>query len=256
MKPTHQTTPLRVYTREIQEDRAKQTAVEAEVMLSVNGEDWLSFRCSPENIEALAVGFLFNSAFLESAEAVASVTLCDGQQNVDVWLHHAVKKPEHWSRTSGCQGGAIQSGPEQGLTRVEAKEIAISALFDVVEAFLSILVQKDRSQNGVHTSALFDREETILVSNDIGRHNTLDKIAGECLLKQIRLREPVLITTGRISSEMIYKAARMNVPFVLSLHSTSSMAIEAAESLGITLAGHARRAQLEIYSHPERINSK
>ena len=256
MKPTHQTMPLRFYSREIQENRAKQTAVEAEVMLSVNGEDWLSFRCSPDNIEALAVGFLFTSAFLESGEAVASVTLCDGQQNVDVWLHHAVKKPEHWSRTSGCQGGAIQSGPEQGLARVEAKETTISAVFDVVDAFLSILSQKDRSQNGVHTSALFDHGETILVSDDIGRHNTFDKIAGECLLKQIRLREPVLMTTGRISSEMIYKAARMKVALVISLHSTSSMAIEAAELLGITLAGHARRGQLEIYSHPERIISR
>jgi FdhD protein len=255
MTAAHQSTPFRLYTRETQENRATQTAVEAEVMLSVNGEDWLSFRCSPENVEALAVGFLFNSAFLESAEAVASVTLCDGQQNVDVWLHHAVKKPDHWSRTSGCQGGAIQSGPEQGLARLEAKETTISAVFDWVDAFLSILIQKDRSQNGVHTSVLFDNGETIVVSDDIGRHNTLDKIAGECLLKQIRLCEPVLMTTGRISSEMIYKAARMNVALVISLHSTSSMAIEAAESLGITLAGHARRGQVEVYSHPERIIS-
>ena len=224
-------------------------------MLSVNGEDWLSFRCSPDHIEALAVGFLFNSAFVESAEEVASVTLCEGQQNVDVWLHHAVKKPDHWSRTSGCQGGAIQSGPELDLARVEAKETKLSAVFDVVDAFLSILFQMDRSQNGVHTSALFDQGETILVSDDIGRHNTLDKIAGESLLKQIRLCEPVLMTTGRISSEMIYKAARMNIGLVISLHSTSSMAIEAAELLGITLAGHARRGQLEVYAHPERILS-
>ena len=253
MNPMHQTTPYRLYSRDSQDNRATQTAVEAEVMLSVNGEEWLSFRCSPEKLEALAVGFLFNSAFLESAEEVASVTLCDGQQNVDVWLQHAVKKPEHWSRTSGCQGGAIQASPSLDLPRIEAKNSKVSALLGQVDAFLSILVQKDRSQNGMHTSALFDQKETILISDDIGRHNTLDKIAGECLLKQIHLSEPVLMTTGRISSEMIYKAARMKVPFIVSLHSTSSLAIEAAGSLGITLASHARRGKIEIYSHPERI---
>lgn len=251
--PTHQTTPFRLYSKEIQEDRAKQTAVESEVMMSVNGEEWLSFHCSPDHLDALAVGFLFNGGFLHSTEAVESVKLCDGLQNVDVWLQHAVKKPEHWSRTSGCQGGVIQTGPDQDLTRLEAKAITISAVFDMVDAFLSTLTQKDQVYDGVHTSALFDLKEILLVRNDIGRHNTLDKIAGECVLKHIRLAEPVLMTTGRISSEMVYKVARMKVPFIVSLHSTSSMAIEAADLLGITPAGHARRGQVEIYAHPERI---
>jgi FdhD protein len=255
MNPTHQTTSYSLHSRENQENRAAQIAVEAEVMLSVNGEEWLSFHCSPDHIEALAVGFLFNGGFIQSAAELASVKLCEGQQNVDVWLRHSVKKPEHWSRTSGCQGGVVQSGPVQELPRIEGKGATISALLGMVDAFLSILVKKDQFFEGVHTSVLFDREEILLVRNDIGRHNTLDKIAGESLLKQIDLIEPVLMTTGRISSEMIYKAARMKVPFIVSLHSTSSMAIEAAGSIGITLAGHARHGHLEIYSYPERIQS-
>ena len=100
---------------------------------------------------------------------------------------------------------------------------------------------------------LLDQDEVKSISNDIGRHNTLDKIAGDCLLKQFSLTEPALITTGRISSEMVYKAARMRVPLAISLHSISHLAIQAADTLGITLVGRARRSQMDIYSHPERV---
>jgi FdhD protein len=100
---------------------------------------------------------------------------------------------------------------------------------------------------------LLDKNEVKSVSNDIGRHNTLDKLAGDCLLKPINLSEPALITTGRISSEMVYKTARMQVPLAISLHSISHLAIQAADALGVTLVGHARRSQIDIYSHPERI---
>ena len=93
----------------------------------------------------------------------------------------------------------------------------------------------------------------MLVAEDIGRHNTLDKIAGLCLMKNIQPQTRILLTTGRISSEMLQKAARMNVPIVISRTSPSSLSIQMAERYGITLIGYARRHRFNVYTDLQRI---
>jgi len=253
MIQTHQISQYNRYSSGPVETRSTEIAIEAEVTLSVNGEVWLSFRCSPENLEALAVGYLYNESFIQSAGEIASIYICEQQNNIDIWLHHAVEKPDTWSRTSGCMGGFIKSGPESILPVSNLNCYSISDLLLRVDRFLTELVNPDRPTDGVHSSMLLDKDEVKSVSNDIGRHNTFDKIAGDFLLKQFSLTEPALITTGRISSEMVYKAARMRVPLAISLHSISHLAINAADTLGITLVGRARRSQIDIYSHPERV---
>jgi FdhD protein len=93
------------------------------------------------------------------------------------------------------------------------------------------------------------------VAEDIGRHNTLDKIAGWILLKGIDLSQRFLLTTGRISSEMLQKAARLSASVVISRTSPSSLSIQLADAFGITLIGYARRNRFNIYTHPRRITS-
>jgi len=249
----HQVSHFVRYSSGAPESRSAEIAIESEVTLSVNSVAWLSFRCSPENLEALVTGYLYNESFIQSAEEIASIHICEQRDHMDVWLQHAVRKPDTWSRTSGCQGGVTQPGSGSILPVINPICYAISDILLQVDCFLTALNKPDFPQQGMHTTMLLDKNEVKSVSNDIGRHNTLDKIAGDCLLKPIHLSEPVLITTGRISSEMVYKTARMNVPLAISLHSISHMAIKAADTLGITLVGHARRSQIDIYSHPERV---
>ena len=110
-----------------------------------------------------------------------------------------------------------------------------------------------RFTGGVHTSALSDTRNLLVVAEDIGRHNTLDKIRGECLMRGISTRDRLLLTTGRISSEMLLKAAKMQSPVVVSRHSPTERAVLLARELGITLVGHARGGRLLVYSHPERL---
>ena len=253
MTEIHQVTPFLRFSNGTTESRSTAIALEAEVALSVNGEAWLSFRCSPDNLEGLAAGFLYNGSFIETAGEIAALDICETRDHIDAWLKHAVTKPTAWSRTSGCQGGMIQAGPASIPPLDRALRYPIAALFGQVDAFLTRLNSPGFPQYGVHTTLLLDKNEPVLICNDIGRHNTLDKIAGDCLLKPILLSEPVLITTGRISSEMVYKTARMKVPLAVSLHSVSQMALQAAEALGITLVGHARRSQVDIYTHPENL---
>jgi FdhD protein len=82
-----------------------ETIVETPVSLTVNGQVWISFMCTPVNLEALAVGFLLNEGIIELMEEVADVRVCEHGDNVDVWLKHPAEQPTNWRRTSGCTGG-------------------------------------------------------------------------------------------------------------------------------------------------------
>jgi FdhD protein len=232
-----------------------ETVVEAPVSLTVNSEVWLTFMCTPVQLEAMAVGFLFNEGVIENASEVADVRACEHGDNVDVWLKHDAEKPTGWRRTSGCTGGVtsvaetdepLSSRQVNGasLTPGQISRL-IDLLFDSQELY--------RETGGVHTSVLSDGERIIFSAEDIGRHNTLDKIAGLCLMQQIAVPHRILLTTGRISSEMLQKAGRIGASVLISRTSPSSLSIQMAERRGITLIGYARRRRFNVYTHPQRI---
>jgi FdhD protein len=233
--------------------RRSQIAVESEVSLTVNGEVWLGFHCSPDNLEHLAVGFLYNESFIESVDEISSIKVCKSLDGVDIWLSHACEKPATWNRTSGCQGGVSQTAGTGLQSKERPETYKLSEVQDQIKVFLNYLQHLGELRNGVHSTALFDGLEVVSASNDIGRHNTLDKIAGDCLSGKRKLTKPVLLTTGRISSDMVLKADRMGVGLVISLHSISSLAIETGDTLGICLIGHARSPKWGVYTHPEMI---
>lgn len=249
--------PIQYIQFDTNEDKtiASSTIVESPVSLTVNGEVWVSLMCTPVHLEALAVGFLFNEGVIDSMADVADVRVCEHGDNVDIWLTHTPEKPTKWTRTSGCSGGmtAVDSitrpksaAALNGLA-LPASQIGklVDMLFDAQDLY--------RETGGVHTSALTDGEKIILSAEDIGRHNTLDKIAGLCLMQNILPEKRILITTGRISSEMLQKAVRFGASILISRTSPSSLSIELAEKWGITLIGYARRNRFNLYAHPERI---
>ena len=238
-----------------QQDIEGHTIVETPVSLTVNSEVWLTFMCTPVHLEAMAVGFLFNEGIIDSMADVADVRLCEHGDNVDIWLTRQVEQPSKWTRTSGCSGGvtAVESiarpraayAPNGFVLPAERIGQLVDQLFDVQELY--------RETGGVHTSALTDGERILLSAEDIGRHNTLDKIAGLCLMGGIVPERRILITTGRISSEMLQKAVRFGAGILISRTSPSSLSIELAEKWGVTLIGYARRNRFNLYAHPERI---
>ncbi len=232
-----------------------ETIVETPVSLTVNGDVWITFMCTPVNLEALAIGFLYNEGIIEKMEEVSDARVCEHGDNIDVWLNHAAEQPTSWRRTSGCTGGVtavdLLAKPNLSLNgnSLTVTPEAIGKLVEMLFESQSLY----RETGGVHTSALSDGEIILISAEDIGRHNTLDKIAGLCLMKDIWPQNRILITTGRISSEMLQKAARLNTPILISRTSPSSLSIDMAERYGITLIGYARKHRFNVYSNSQRV---
>jgi FdhD protein len=249
--------PIRYEQYEFQQWKSldAETIVETPVSLTVNGAVWVTFMCTPVNLEALAVGFLYNEGVIQKMDEVVDVRVCEHGDNVDVWLNRTVQEPKSWRKTSGCTGGItavdLLAKPNVSLNsnnlKVSPETIGrlIEMLFDAQSLY--------RETGGVHTSALSDGEKILLSAEDIGRHNTLDKIAGLCLLNNIWTQTRILMTTGRISSEMLQKAAQLTAPIVISRTSPSSLSIEMAERYGITLIGYARKQRFNVYSNAQRV---
>jgi FdhD protein len=166
-----------------------------------------------------------------------------------------VEQPASWRRTSGCTGGVtavdLLAKPNVSFdgNRLEVRPETIGNLIEKLFESQSLY----RETGGVHTSALSDGEKVLLTAEDIGRHNTLDKIAGLCLMNSVWPATRILITTGRISSEMLQKAARLQAPILISRTSPSSLSIEMAERYGITLIGYARKHRFNVYSNGQRV---
>lgn len=226
---------------------------EASVGLTVNGIFWLSWMCTPMELEDLAVGFLFNEGIIQSIQEIEILRPCNNGDNVDVWLNHPVEKPLHWRKTSGCTGGMTSDTAQQRTQPIPKGDIFpaekllgwMDQLFDSQTLY--------RQTRGVHCSMLTDGEAIIATAEDIGRHNTLDKIAGKLLRQSLQPSRRILLTTGRISSEMLQKAARIGASILISRTSPTSLSIQLAEQYGITLIGYARRNQFNLYTHPQRV---
>jgi FdhD protein len=256
MRPATQKVQLVEFSGEHTQIRESHVIVETPVSLTVNGQAWLTFMCTPVDLEALAVGFLYNEGLIEKREEVADVRLCASGDNVDVWLTHPLEKPTEWRRTTGCTGGITSVGDEKS-TQLPPNDHHFYSAIEVYALLRQLIDAQElyRLSGGVHTSILSDGKCCLVSAEDIGRHNTLDKIAGYCFLHELRSEQRVLLTTGRISSEMLQKAARLEATLLISRTSPSALSIRLASNAGITLIGYARPNRFIVYTHPERITN-
>ncbi|MGB9640248.1 MAG: formate dehydrogenase accessory sulfurtransferase FdhD, partial [Anaerolineales bacterium] len=158
-----------------------------------------------------------------------------------------------WLRTSGCSGGFTAEGSRKPNHKFP---VTVTLTYKEIFALVHQLFEHQRlyqESGGIHISALSDGKVLLFSAEDIGRHNTLDKLAGMKLLQQITTPTKILITSGRVTSEMMQKALRLQAEIVITRTSPSALSMEMALENGITLIGYAKRTQFNIYTHPERI---
>lgn len=234
----------------------KTMVIETALPFLVNGQHWLTVLCTPAKLDCFVVGFLYNEGLIAGAEDILDLTIgLPPEEVIRVELRNRDQVlPQRRTLTSGCGGGitfvdlAAAREPVNSTLQVSPAEIG-ARMADLVE---TIAVDR-RDIGGFHACALSSKDELVLVATDVGRHNTLDKIAGECLLRGISMRDAMLLTTGRISVEMLGKATRMQTPVVASMNSPTHLAAELANEWDITLAGYVRGKKMHIYTGWHRL---
>lgn len=228
---------------------------EALISVYVNGVELATLMATPLQQDVFALGFLKNEGLIESLANIKIIYVSEQGCCVDVWLDKEFTKPERLIITSGCGGGVTFDDPRVGIDPLDSDVRVEPDLLR--EAFRKLQPPNSlyARSRGVHAAGLLDPETKKLfaVVEDVGRHNTIDKISGLCLQDDLDPNGKVLLVTGRISSEMLRKAAKMGCPVIASRTSPTSMSVEMALAWNITLVGYVRSGSMRVYSSPERL---
>jgi FdhD protein len=237
---------------------------EMRLRIAVDGADVVELMCSPHRVNALVLGFLYHEGMIDGLDDVASMRVCLPDALAEVWLTRpAPPLPARRIVTSGCTGGVSFGAYLEELDRLRLPADTVRVIPERVYVALRQLYDHSALYNqsgGVHTSILIDPTSpavpssgVLAVGEDIGRHNTLDKLRGEAFLRDIDTSGKMIVASGRISSEMLIKAALMGVPIVGSRTSPTQLAVTLAERLGLTVIGYIRSASMNVYTGPERV---
>ena len=227
-----------------------------EIVLSlyVNGQELATLMCSPVDQEALALGFLYNEGVIQTLDDVGLLQLNVVRTTADIFLRKAsFKAPRRMVLTSGCGGGVTLR--DLAETHLPLTSDLVTSP-DVIFARMRELNDSARlyqQVRGVHTSILGNTEKLLISAEDIGRHNTIDKLAGKALRAGIDTRDGIMVTSGRISSEMLTKARLMGVPVVASRTAPTSITVDLATAWNICVVGYVRQNGMRVYTHPYRL---
>jgi FdhD protein len=234
-------------------------AKEFPLTIILNNQELVTLLCSPVNLKYLAVGFLFSEGLVESKDGIKKIIVDDRRGIVRVETEEDVElaRDVFFKRlvTSGCGRGAsfYSAADAQGQVKVESRiEISTLEVLALVKEFQN-RSHIYRATGGVHSAALCDTRDILVFSEDIGRHNAVDKIFGECILNDIATDDNIIITSGRISSEILLKVAKRNVPIIVSKSAPTNLGVRMAADLGVTLVGFVRGKRMNVYTHYWRI---
>ena len=214
----------------------------------VNGERFITLLSTPVKLDCLVVGYLWLEKVIASADDIRrlAVSEVDGRAEVELW--RPVELPKERILTSGCGGGITFRIDPRLFPRIDSSlRVEPARLFERMKDLYREAVSY-RSSRGIHGAALADPDRLLFMAEDVGRHNAVDKVCGEALMKGVATRDRILLNTGRISSEMLLKGARMGAPLVVSRTSPTEMAVALAEQLGITVVGYIRHDAFNLYA--------
>ena len=236
-----------------------EVASELPVRLVLNDQPLVTLLCTPSELRELAVGFLLSEGLLRDRASLKKLEVDEQEAAVRISL---TGLPPDFSRmfekrtiSSGCGKGITYTGSRGEADRridVKGRLLGLNDIRTLLKTFRTIS-SLYLETGGVHSAALCDNKEILLFSEDIGRHNAVDKLIGKAFLQAIPIENKVLITSGRVTSEIVTKAGRNRIPVLISRAAPSCMAVSYAEDMGITLIGFARGDRMNIYTWPNRI---
>lgn len=231
---------------------------ESSIDIYLCGTRLVTLQASPNQLVELAVGFLLSEGLLETFSEYETASVDAERKEVRIETKDRSKVLSRLLdkgdviRTSGCSRG-MSFGGYDTIGKVNSDLCVSPEKIKTMTKEMLKAADLHNACGGVHCSALVKGSKVVSLSEDIGRHNTIDKIVGRCSLKGIDMSESFLLTTGRISSEMVAKSARSRIPIVASMTSPTDLAIHIADRLGVTVVGYVRGNRMTVYTHSERI---
>lgn len=225
---------------------------ELSIDLFVNGHKIITIACAGIHVDELAAGFLRSEGIITSSDEIARIAVSDDTTAVHVSLNKQITIHEERSIFSSGARESISHIPEKSLT--SSIRIPVSNVLDLMEKHLSSTTVHSIT-HGTHCSSLINADGTFIISReDIGRHNTFDMIGGFSLLSDFDCSNTIIATTGRVSTEIIFKVWKLGIPIIISHAVPTSRAIATATEAGITIIGYMRKGTMRVYSHEERVN--
>lgn len=239
-------------------DRSERTmrrmVEEYPLRLRVNGRDLATLVCSPHQLNFLLTGFFLLQGFIASLDDILAMGICSEYGLAELRIRGELPDRLEPTLTSGCGTGISFNLPRNliGTCTEKTPKYSGQALRQLMGE-LQVKAEQYRSHGGIHSAAVGDAHGLLLYAEDIGRHNTLDRLAGEALFRGLDLKDKMLVTSGRVSTEMVAKAARLGIGVLASRTSPTDQAIDLGKQAGMTMIGYLRGNSMEIYSHPERL---
>lgn len=235
--------------------KKKNICEEAPVELLVNNKKVATFMCTPRDLNELAVGYLFGRGLIKSVDDVQVLSACDDLRKILVrtatpLTEESIGLPSVLS--SGCGSGVVF---HEELLKKEVKSdlvVSLDRLKQMArEMFDGAVIYKETG--GMHCAALAGENGIVALREDVGRHNAVDKVLGKGLFLGVDFSRHLVITTGRLSSDMLLKAVVAGVPLVVSRSIPTSLGLEIAERMGVTVVGRIAGHSPEVYTHAQRV---
>jgi FdhD protein len=238
----------------------EQCDVAIEDLLTIMVADVGSFAimCTPCDVEALTVGFVFSEGLIASRAEVVECAYRPDQHAVGLRLEDPaqVTAGRNLIVTSSC--GLCGS---RNIHRLKAGQLTVPDKLRVAARVLRTAAQEMHARQrlftrtgGTHAAGIFDAAGKLLAfGEDVGRHNALDKAVGKCLLQALPLESQGAVLSGRVSLELVTKAARAGLEIVAGVSAPSSLAIDVAQRCNITLCGFVRGERATVYTQPHRV---
>ncbi|MEA1963739.1 MAG: formate dehydrogenase accessory sulfurtransferase FdhD [Candidatus Aerophobetes bacterium] len=232
---------------------------EIPLTILVNNEELVTLQCNPGKLEYLAVGFLLSEGFIKKGTEIKHISLNERGWYIRIDLEGdflSVKNlPFERVIGSGCSGALTfyrdidiqECTPLRSQIRFSHKKI-FSLMREFQKRSLTF-----KNTGGVHSCALSNQEDIEIFAEDIGRHNAVDKVFGECFMRGISTQDKAILTSGRVSSEILIKVAKQRIPLIASHSAPTDLAVGLAKKLNLTLIGFVRGRRMNIYAHSYRI---
>lgn len=243
------------------EKRLTEDTVVREVPITIyfNKEEIVTILCSPDQVKELAIGFLLSEGFITNRDDLYTVGHHCEENVIRVEGRPRPGQTGILNRrviSSCCGKNRVSFNFENDASLLRVQDSAVRITLEEAIYFANYLDQNSslfKETGGTHNGGVGHAGEVLFTSQDIGRHNVLDKLMGRAVLLNLDLSDHVLFFSGRVSSEILVKVAKMKIPILVARSAPTDLAVALAEELNISLVGFARGDRLNIYTAPERI---